>query len=170
MRPIIIDMKDLSESTEIYESSPNKLAVIFVYIMLAFTLIAFAWMSLFSIDEVVNTEGILVKTGDQSYQMVTYIADHDYGKIHVGQDVKFEILAYPANEYSYFHGQIQEISEDQLTDPETGISYYMVTIEIGEGALKDRNGNDLAIANGLSCRANIVTGHETVLRYLMKNI
>ena len=170
MRPVIIDMKDLSESTEIYESKPNRFAVIFVYIMLSFTLIAFAWMSLFSIDEVVYSGGILVKDEDQTYHMEIYISDSDYGKVHVGQDVKFEVIAYPANEYSYFHGQIQEISDEQFFSSETGASYYMVTVAFNNDALKDDNGNALSLADGLSCRANIVTGHETVLRYLMKNI
>ena len=170
MKPIIVDMKDLSESAQIYESAPNKVAVAFVYIMAIFTVAAVLWMSLFSIDEVINADAILIRDEDQTYHMEMYISSRDYGQVSVGQSVKFEILAYPATDYQYYYGQIQEISHDPIYSAETGGTYYQVTVTFNESDLKDLNGNPLSLAEGLDCRANIVTGHEKIIEYVFKKV
>lgn len=169
MKPIIIDINDLSESAEIYKAAPNKLMVIFVYIMLAFTLIAVGWMSFFSIDEVVNANGLLMKNNDDKYHAELYISDYDFSKVYLGQDVKFEINTYSASEYGYFHGKIYDISKEPVMSPDGSASYYQVKVTMDED-LKDPNGKELSLAEGLSCRGNIITGHEKIITSLLKKI
>lgn len=170
MRPIIIDMKELSESEEIYRSAPNRITVIFVYIMLAFTLISVLWMSVFSMDEVINANGMLKKREDKTYQLEIYISGQDYGNINIDQDVRFEILAYPANQYQYFHGRILNISDEPAYSSESGEIFYTVTVAIDKAELKDAGGKELSLAEGLPCRADIVLGREKVLMYLLKKL
>lgn len=57
MKPIIIDMKDISDSTEIYESRPNPVLAGFIYLILAMLVIALLWMYFFKIDIVVKGTG-----------------------------------------------------------------------------------------------------------------
>ena len=170
MKPIVIDMKDLSESAEIYESAPNKVTVMFIYILLVFSVIGVLWMSLFSIDDVVKTEGVIISDGEQNYHMEIYVSETDYGDVHVGQTVKFEINAFPANEYSYFYGQIQEISKEPFYSEYGNGAFYLVTVCFNEEDVKDANGNLLSLADGLSCRADIVTGHMRVFEYVYKKL
>ena len=170
MRPIIIDMKELSESEEIYKSSPHKITVIFVYIMLAFTVISVAWLSLFSIDETVDAIGVIRKDKDQTYHMDIYVSGQDYGSLKEGRDVRFEILAYPANEYDYFHGKITKISDEPANVTESVENFYQVTVSINMDELKDADGNALSLAEGLPCRAGIVTGHERMITYCLKRL
>ena len=170
MKPIIIDMKDLSESTELYEASPNPFAGIFVYVMLAFTLLTLIWMSLFKIDDVVNCDGRLVKNADGSYRLELLVPDPDYGKIREGQEVRFEIAAYPANEFSYYYGEVEAISDEPFSLSEKASSFYLSDVAVSLKDLKAPDGKQLALADGLSCRAGIVIGRETVLKYLLKRL
>lgn len=170
MRPIIIDMKELSESEEIYRSAPNRITVIFVYIMLAVTVISVVWMSLFSMDEVVNANGLLKKNKDSSYALEILISDHDYGNVYKGQDVRFEILAYPANKYGYFQGKIESISDVPAYSSETGETFYQVIVNLDKEGLKAPEGKALSLAEGLPCRAGIVAGRERILMYLLKKL
>ena len=59
MRPIIIDMKDMSDSKEVYESRPNPMLSGFIWLLLVMIVAAFAWMIFFKIDIVVKATGIV---------------------------------------------------------------------------------------------------------------
>lgn len=57
MKPIIIDMKEMSDSTEVYESRPHPFFIIFIYLILGLFLTALAWMYFSKIDIVVKSNG-----------------------------------------------------------------------------------------------------------------
>lgn len=58
MKPIIIDIKDLSDSTEVYESKPNRFIIYTIYLILIIFIVALLWMSLAKIEVVVKSNGI----------------------------------------------------------------------------------------------------------------
>ena len=64
MKPIIIDMKDMSDSMEVYESRPNPAITAFVYCILALLIVALIWMGFFKIDIVVKGMGT-VETAEE---------------------------------------------------------------------------------------------------------
>ena len=57
MKPIIVNMQDMSDSTEVYESRPNPVFVYFIYAILAMIVVAFVWMYFSKIDIVVKSNG-----------------------------------------------------------------------------------------------------------------
>ena len=57
MKPIIIEMRDMSDSTEVYQSKPNPVLAGFIYLMLAMVVTALVWMYFFKIDVVVKGTG-----------------------------------------------------------------------------------------------------------------
>lgn len=57
MRPIIIDMKDMSDSREVYESRPNPVLPGFIWLLFVMMAAAFVWMAFFKIDIVVKATG-----------------------------------------------------------------------------------------------------------------
>ena len=57
MKPIIINMSDMSDSTEIYESKPNPFLTGSIYLILVIAIIALVWMYFFKIDIVVKGTG-----------------------------------------------------------------------------------------------------------------
>ena len=66
MKPIIVDMKDMSDSTEVYQSQPNPFMAGLIYMTLAITVIAVIWMAFFRIDIVVKGTGTVAAANDTS--------------------------------------------------------------------------------------------------------
>lgn len=58
MKPIIVDMKDMSDSIEVYESKPNRFLVYTIYLMLIILAVAVLWMAFFKMDIVVKSNGV----------------------------------------------------------------------------------------------------------------
>ena len=57
MKPIIMEMKDMRESVEVYESRPNPVFVYFIYLLLILLLVALGWMYFSTMDVVVKSSG-----------------------------------------------------------------------------------------------------------------
>lgn len=66
MKPIIINMDEMSDSREVYESKPGKAGLIFLYSTLALVVAAVIWMVFGKMDEVVKSEGIIRPNSDIS--------------------------------------------------------------------------------------------------------
>ena len=58
MKPIIVDLKDISDSTEVYDSKPNRFVPYTIYIICAILAIALFWMYLFRMDIVVKADSV----------------------------------------------------------------------------------------------------------------
>lgn len=65
MKPIIIDINDMTDSSEVYESKPNPWLSYFIYFVLAILLTGFAWAYFSKIDIIVKASGI-IKINNQS--------------------------------------------------------------------------------------------------------
>ena len=59
MKPIIINMDEMSDSKEVYESKPGRTGLIFLYSILVLVVITIVWMVFGRMDEVVKSEGII---------------------------------------------------------------------------------------------------------------
>jgi len=59
MKPIIMDIRDISLSKEVYDKRPRKFFAIFIYGLLFMLLIAFLWSYFGRFDMVIRTHGIL---------------------------------------------------------------------------------------------------------------
>lgn len=82
MKPIIVDMKDLSDSVEVYDSKPNPFLVYTIYAILSVLVISAVWACFFRIDDVVKSNGMF-KGEDTIYDISSAVS----GKI-VKSDVK----------------------------------------------------------------------------------
>ena len=58
MKPIIMNIKDMSESNEIYKSKPNSSLVYFIYIILLVLTTSLVWMCYSKLDIVVKCNGV----------------------------------------------------------------------------------------------------------------
>ena len=68
MKPIIVDMKDMSDTTEVYESRPTPLLIYFIYLLMVILGAALLWMYFSDIDIVVKSNGIF-KSGGEVYDV-----------------------------------------------------------------------------------------------------
>jgi len=64
VKPIIVDMKDISDSTEVYDSKPSPVLTGFIYLILAMVVIAFIWMYFCKMDIVVKGTGTIEAAED----------------------------------------------------------------------------------------------------------
>ncbi len=64
MKPIIVDIKDMSDSTEVYAAKPNRFLVYTIYLILFMLAVTVLWMSLFKMDIVVKSNGIFKGNSD----------------------------------------------------------------------------------------------------------
>ena len=55
VKPIIVDMTDISDSVEVYESKPNPFMVYLIYILAALLITAVGWMWFSKMDIVVKS-------------------------------------------------------------------------------------------------------------------
>jgi len=59
MKPIIINMNEMSDSREVYDSKPNRALPVFLYTILALLTVAVVWMCFGTIDVTVKASGML---------------------------------------------------------------------------------------------------------------
>lgn len=98
MRPIILDINEMSDSSEIYESRPHPFFTIFIYMILTMVIIAGVWAACFKLDIVVKGTGMIIAREATSVVTNTYAGAITKCNITDGQkvekgDVLYEIEA-----------------------------------------------------------------------------
>ena len=58
MKPIIMDLNDISDSTEAYNAKPKKIFTIFIYLILGMLILTIIWAYLWKLDIVVKSNGM----------------------------------------------------------------------------------------------------------------
>ena len=114
--------------------------------------------------------GNIVPDGNGIFRTVIYVENQDIGSVREGQKIKYEVASYPQTEdYGIFEGEVTSVSKDIKVNSETGMSYYEV-----EATITARGGADgketPEFIQGMAVQAKLVTGEESVLRYLLEKI
>ena len=117
-----------------------------------------------------TTIGTIYPETESKYYAEIYVENTDIVQIREGQDVKFEIAAYPSSEYGYFKGTVENIAKNISVDQSTGYSYYLVRVKCDNMTLKGRNGEEATLMNGMACQAKIVIDEKNVLTYFGEKI
>lgn len=114
--------------------------------------------------------GTIYPEAESKYYAEIYVENTDIAKIKEGQEVKFEIAAYPSSEYGYFEGTVENIAKDISVDQSTGNAYYLVKVKCENVTLKGKDGQEVTLMNGMACQAKIVVDEKNVLTYLLEKI
>lgn len=126
-------------------------------------------------DLKINTVGGVVRPGDAMLEIVpvndqllieAQIRPKDIAFLHPGQKAVVKITAYDYGIYGGLNGEVIDISADTITN-EKGESFYHVKIRTFEKSMK-RKGEILPIIPGMVATAEILTGHKTVMEYILK--
>ena len=117
-----------------------------------------------------TTIGNIYPETDSRYFAEIYVENSDIARIQVGQDVKFEIAAYPSSEYGYFTGTVENISKDISVNQATGQAYYIVRVSCNNMSVIGKDGDEVTLMNGMACQAKIVVDEENILRHLLEEI
>ncbi len=128
-------------------------------------------------DFKINTVGGVVKAGDPIAEIVPVddnllvevkIRPSDIGRLRPNLPAMVKITAYDFTIYGGLKGEVVDISADTIKN-EKGESFYRVRVRTKENKLR-RNGEDLPIIPGMVATVDVLTGHKTVMEYLMKPI
>lgn len=133
MKPIIIDMKDLSDSVEVYESKPNPFLIYTIYAILAVVGVAIIWASFFKIDDEVKSDGMFKGT-DAIYEISSGVS----GKI-ISSNVR-------SGDYVSEGDVLYEISIDSLSDM---ITSYQDSLQDATDRLEMLDAYDKALDSGM---------------------
>lgn len=126
-------------------------------------------------DIKVMTVGGVVKPGDAIMEVVptgdqllieARVRPADIAFIHPNQKAMVKITAYDFSIYGGLPGQVIDISPDSITN-EKGESFYHIKVRTFDTQLK-RKGEVLPIIPGMVASVDILTGHKTVMEYILK--
>lgn len=114
--------------------------------------------------------GTIYPETESKYYAEIYVENTDIAPIKEGQEVKFEIAAYPSSEYGYFEGIVENIAKDISVDQSTGNAYYLVRVTCENMTLKGKDGEEVTLMNGMACQAKVIVDEKNVLTYLLEKI
>jgi adhesin transport system membrane fusion protein len=129
-------------------------------------------------DLAVNTIGAFVQPGTVIATIVptaekllvqARISPRDVAFIRPGQSATVKITAYDFSIYGGLEGEVTNVSADSLVDEKTGKPYYEVLVKTEHSELK-KDGRTYSIIPGMVASVDILTGHKTILHYLLKPI
>lgn len=124
-----------------------------------------------TIGGVVGSGGVLMEVvplGDQLL-IEAKLSPRDIAFIHPGQAANVKITAYDSAIYGSLSGTVDRVSPDTIEDHvDKRIQYYRVYVLTDQSYLETRDGKQHPILPGMVATAEIRTGSNTVLNYLLK--
>lgn len=91
----------------------------------------------------------------------------DIAFIAVGQKAVVKLTAYDYAIYGQLPARVTHISADTLAEEKSGDPYYKVQVRTDTDYL-EHNGERLGILPGMTATVDILTGHKSVLSYIVK--
>jgi adhesin transport system membrane fusion protein len=130
-----------------------------------------------------TTVGGVLRPGDEVLQIVptgekliveAQVSPKDIAFVKLGQPASVKFDTYDSSIYGAGHGRVSYISPDTLTEQRPDgnpVTYYRVNLEVDVSKLRPRHpGEKIEIQPGMTVTAEIITGKNTVFRYLTKPI
>ena len=112
---------------------------------------------------------IIPHKGSQ-FKVHIYVSNADVRNIKVGDAVKYDLAAFPSNQYGILEGEITDISQDVISDENGYSGYYLMEADIDNVPLEDKEGNKDEITVGMELEAKIVTQRKSILRCLLEKV
>lgn len=112
----------------------------------------------------------IIPENETAFKVQLYVSNADIGNVKVGDEVKYNLAAFPSSQYGILKGQVTSISKDVLTRDGNYSGYYLVEASIENKTLKDKDGNQGQLAVGMEAEAKIVTQKKSIIRYLLEKI
>ena len=122
-------------------------------------------------DAYVSTGDVLLEIVPTGSELIieTRIDPKDIADIVPGQAVKIALTAYDASRYGRIDGEVQSVSADALSDPQSGQQYYLVDVSMN-GTLFESDGSEITVIPGMVAAIDVLSGKRTILDYFWQPI
>lgn len=129
-------------------------------------------------DVQVTTIGSYVQPGQKIMEVVplgdkllveTRVKPSDIAFIKVGDRALVKVTAYDFSIYGGLEGRVVQISADSIYDDKEKQAYFTVIVETDKSYLM-ASGHPLPITPGMMTNTQIITGHKSILTYLLKPV
>jgi adhesin transport system membrane fusion protein len=126
----------------------------------------------------ITTVGAFLNAGEKVVEIVPLedkllvearIRPSDIAFITLNQRAIVKVTAYDFFQYGGLSGTVEHVSADSLYDSNAKENFYAVIVRTDEAALK-RGGVEFPIIPGMITDVDIITGHKSILTYLLKPI
>ncbi len=109
---------------------------------------------------------------DAGYVVEIEIPAKDVSKVHLGQQVRVKLAAYPFQVWGTMEGKLTQISEDAFTRQQaqnmevalTGNTYYRGWVTLDSGFKKEPD--NYRLQPGLEATAEVITGQRRIITYI----
>ena len=115
---------------------------------------------------------ILKLTTGEELIVEAKVSPADIAYVRLGQSASVKFDAYDSSIFGSADGRVSYISPDTLSEqsPSGERVYYRVHIRTDTSTMRPRAGESITIQPGMTATTEILTGHNTILRYLLKPI
>ncbi len=129
-------------------------------------------------DVQVTTVGGFVNAGQKIMEVVPVgeklyvearVKPNDIAFVRVGEPALIKITAYDFSIYGGIPGRVVQVGADSTYDEQAKEAYFSVVVETNRSFLES-HGQRLPITPGMVCSADIITGHKSILDYLLKPV
>jgi adhesin transport system membrane fusion protein len=126
----------------------------------------------------VNTVGGVIQPGSDIVEIVPLddtliveakIRPQDIAFLHPGQEAMIKFSAYDYTIYGGLKGELEQIGADTITEEDKKQTYYLIRLRTDRNHL-GTDENPLLIIPGMVASVDIITGHKSILSYLLKPI
>jgi len=98
------------------------------------------------------------------------IPNKDAGFVHVGQDVRVKVDAFPFTDYGTVDGILESVSSDAVEDEKLGL-IYTARVRLAANATRGPSrSRSIVLAPGMAVAAEIKTARRRVIQYLLSPI
>ncbi len=121
-----------------------------------------------------NTVGGVVQPGKDIVEVVPLddqlileakVQPRDIAFIHPNQEATVKFTAYDFSIYGGLAAKVENISPDTVVD-EKGNAFYLVRVRTTQASFSDK----LPVIPGMTAEVDILTGHKSVMSYLLKPV
>jgi HlyD family type I secretion membrane fusion protein len=90
----------------------------------------------------------------------------DVDHVRLGSDAEVRLTAYEQRKMPKLMGKVVSVSPDRLTDPQSGMSWFTIQVEVDLGPLKDTP--NVSMQTGMAAEVFVTTPNRSLLDYLLQ--
>lgn len=123
--------------------------------------------------DVVNSHdviGTIIPVNENGLKVRLYVNNAHMAGVDVGDEIKYEVAAFPYTKYGTVEGKITSISKDTMMLGGEHSGYFIVEGTIENKDMMDSDENEGKIEVGMHLKGRIITGRKTIISYLVEKL